>query len=366
MASSSSLDDILTVLERVPFLGGLRRDAGALRRVLYLRRVPRILAIAPRGAGKTSALNTLLDRPALPLDAALSHGAWIGVDAAGAKVDWLELDPIDPQAPSMLRRAFDERAVDVVLFFASPSQVEGGLGDVLDATRRALATLDARERPPFFAALAQADTAAKRGQPFGDAQRMTIDLLRQRLARQLSEAGVAASDVFALSSERADVDEPPYGARELSEAVVAAMPDEAMIEAARALHFAREGRTQVAQRVVQASGTLAVTVAVTPVPLSDMALIAPLQAMMVTAVAYISGRPWDLRTASEWVASVGLVGGAGLGLRWTAQQLVKLVPGAGSIVSASIAGAGTTALGKSAMAYFLGVPGNVPALPQTA
>jgi uncharacterized protein (DUF697 family) len=59
-----------------------------------------------------------------------------------------------------------------------------------------------------------------------------------------------------------------------------------------------------------------------------------------------------------------VVGGAGLGLRWTAQQLVKLVPGAGSIVSASIAGAGTTALGKSAMTYFLGVPGNVPALPQ--
>ena len=110
--------------------------------------------------------------------------------------------------------------------------------------------------------------------------------------------------------------------------------------------------------------TLAVTVAVTPIPLSDMALIAPLQAMMVTAVAYISGRPWDLRTAGEWIAGLGLVGGAGFGLRWSAQQLVKLVPGAGSIVSASIAGAGTTALGKSAMAYFLGVPGNTPALPR--
>lgn len=364
MGSTSSLDDVLAVLERVPFLGGLKRDAGALRRVVYLRRVPRIVVLAPRGAGKTHALNTLLDRPALPLDAPLSHGAWIGVDAAGAKVDWLELDPLDAGTPAALRRAFDERAVDVLLFLAGPTHVEAGLGDTLDGVRRAIETLTPKERPKLLAALSRADLVGTRGRPFDDSQRITIDLLRQRLERQLAEAGVIAADVFALSSESADPEEPPYGARELSEAILAAMPDEAMIECARALPFAREGRERVAQRVVQASGTLAVTVAVTPIPLSDMALIAPLQAMMVTAVAYISGRPWDLRTAGEWIAGLGLVGGAGFGLRWSAQQLVKLVPGAGSIVSASIAGAGTTALGKSAMAYFLGVPGNTPALPR--
>lgn len=365
MASSSSLADILAVLERVPFLGGLKRDAGALRRVVYLRRVPRVLVVAPRGAGKTSLLNTLLGRPALPLDAALSHGAWIGVDAAGAKVDWLELDPLDPGAPRAMRLALDERAVDVVLFLADPTQVEAGLGDALDGFKRSLATLELRERPTILAALTKSDRAAKGPGGFGDAQRITIDLLRQRLERQLGEAGIQPADVFAVSREPAAEDEPPYGARELSEAIVAAMPDEAIIECARAFHLAREGRERVAQRVVQASGTLAVTVAITPVPLSDMAIIAPLQAMMVTAVAYISGRPWDLRTAAEWATGLGVVGGAGLGLRWSAQQLVKLVPGAGSIVSATIAGAGTAALGKSAMAYFLGVPGNTPVLPAT-
>ncbi len=353
------------MLERVPFMGGLKRDAGALRRVVYLRRVPRVVVVGVRSAGKTSLLNTLLGRPALPLDQALSHGAWIGVDAAGAKVDWLELDPLDPEAPRALRLALDERAVDVVLFVADPSQVEAGLGDALEGLKRALATLELREQPTVLAALTKADRASKAGPGFGDSQRITIDLLRQRLERQLGEAGIKAADVFAVSQEAAAEDEPPFGGRELSEAIVAAMPDEAIIESARAFHLAREGRERVAQRVVQASGTLAVTVAVTPVPLSDMALIGPLQAMMVTAVAYISGRPWDLRTAAEWGAGLGVVGGAGFGLRFAAQQLVKLIPGAGSIVSATIAGAGTAALGKSAMAYFLGVPGNPPVLPAT-
>ena len=47
------------------------------------------------------------------------------------------------------------------------------------------------------------------------------------------------------------------------------------------------------------------------------------------------------------------MGGAAFGMRWGAQQLVKLVPGAGTLVSASVAGAGTLALGKSAVSYFV-------------
>jgi len=74
---------------------------------------------------------------------------------------------------------------------------------------------------------------------------------------------------------------------------------------------------------------------------------------MVTTLAYLSGRAWDTRTAIEWMASMGAVGGAGLGLRWGARQLFKLMPGAGSVVSAGVAGAGTAAMGHSALAFFM-------------
>jgi len=37
---------------------------------------------------------------------------------------------------------------------------------------------------------------------------------------------------------------------------------------------------------------------------------------------------------------------------------VKLVPGAGTLVGASVAGAGTLAIGRSAMAYFIDGPGH--------
>ena len=57
----------------------------------------------------------------------------------------------------------------------------------------------------------------------------------------------------------------------------------------------------------------------------------------------------DLRAAEPHV----LVGGLGMGLRFSAQTIAKLVPGAGNVVSAGVAGAGTTAMGQSAIRYFL-------------
>jgi len=101
-----------------------------------------------------------------------------------------------------------------------------------------------------------------------------------------------------------------------------------------------------------------------PVPFADAFFLLPMQAAMVTGIAYLSGRPWNRRAAAEWLASVGVVGGAGLGLRWSAQQLVKLVPGAGSIVGAGVAGAGTLAIGRSAIAYFVDGPGNLVRRPE--
>ena len=70
-------------------------------------------------------------------------------------------------------------------------------------------------------------------------------------------------------------------------------------------------------------------------------------------MAYLSGRSWDANTAAEWLGSLGVVGGLGMGLRFSAQTIAKLVPGAGSVVSAGVAGAGTTAMGQSAIRYFL-------------
>jgi uncharacterized protein (DUF697 family) len=52
------------------------------------------------------------------------------------------------------------------------------------------------------------------------------------------------------------------------------------------------------------------------------------------------------------MSAAGLNVISAVGLRALAQQLVKLIPGVGSVVSAAIASGGTYAIGKSAEAWF--------------
>ena len=336
-------DELMAVLDRVPFVSGLKRDLTSLSRLVVLGRP---------GSGRHRLLGALLGDEG---EAPEAEG-WRELLLRGRRVDWVSIDVTDDDPEPSLRAAraaADARRPDAVLLVATPEEVRRGLGVHLEVFSRALATLEEDgARPAAFAVMSRADTLIDDGVILGHADPNVSDA-RARFARQLREAGGPTEEVFAVAA-------PPgrretFGAAKLAEALVASLPEAARIEGARSFEGAADGRRRVARDLVQCCSTLAITVSLTPLPFSDLAVMAPLQGMMVTTLAYLSGRAWDRRTAAEWIASVGVVGGAGMGFRWGAQQLAKLVPGMGSIFSAGIAGAGTLALGRSATRYFLGI-----------
>ncbi len=89
-----------------------------------------------------------------------------------------------------------------------------------------------------------------------------------------------------------------------------------------------------------------------PVPIADIAILTPLQLLMIALVAGLSCRPLSLDSVPEYAAASGVNVAAAFGGRQLARQLVKFVPLAGLPASAAIAGASTFGLGKSAEAYF--------------
>ncbi|MFC8560231.1 GTPase [Peribacillus frigoritolerans] len=99
------------------------------------------------------------------------------------------------------------------------------------------------------------------------------------------------------------------------------------------------------------------TIALTPIPFSDIAILVPIQLILVIFIAYLSGSDIDKDTAKEFLLSIGGVGALGYGLRTFAQQGGKLLnlvlPGAGSAVSGALAFSGTYAIGKTAQAYYI-------------
>lgn len=103
--------------------------------------------------------------------------------------------------------------------------------------------------------------------------------------------------------------------------------------------------------------TIAGTVALTPIPISDIYVLLILQAVLVSLIASLSGRDISLETAKEFILSMGGIAGLGYTFKLIAQQASKLLnglwPGAGSAVSSAVAALGTSAIGKAAIRYYI-------------
>ena len=89
-------------------------------------------------------------------------------------------------------------------------------------------------------------------------------------------------------------------------------------------------------------------VAISPIPVSDVIVLIPMQSSMIIQIGVIYGYKITLKRAKEILA----VAGGGIVLRYAFQILVKFLPGAGSIIGPIIAYSGTVALGEAALTYF--------------
>jgi len=334
-----ALDQLVRVLDQVPLVSSIKNDLGGLRSLLLNRREPRIAALGPRGSGRSSLLRALIERRPIREPLHSDHGEWVHFEHEGAKVHWLEIDVSDDAARLQWKAALEKEVPDLVFLTFEPNNLDD-VKRVVERAKSLLLELPKDMSPlRVFPLLTHADLV---GRGVAD-----IEAARAGLEAKLSDAGLHADPPRAVSAIS------DHGLDGLSEAIVLALPEVARLEAARALTRATEARLRIGNEIVQACTAVSVTVGLTPIPFSDMVVLGPLQAMMVSSLAYLSGRAWDKKTVAEWVGSLGVVGGLGMGLRFSAQTIAKLVPGAGNVVSAGVAGAGTTAMGQSAIKYFL-------------
>jgi uncharacterized protein (DUF697 family) len=104
---------------------------------------------------------------------------------------------------------------------------------------------------------------------------------------------------------------------------------------------------------VKSTTAICAAIGAQPIPLADLPILTALQLVMVSGVMYISGRERSLRAATEFIAALGVNVGAGMILREGTRALLKFFPGWGNVVCGAVAGAGTYAIGRAAIVYFL-------------
>lgn len=113
----------------------------------------------------------------------------------------------------------------------------------------------------------------------------------------------------------------------------------------------------IAKKICAVFSGISSTVAITPIPVSDIYILLLIEMIEVSLIGLLSGREMDLNTAKEFIFSMGGVAGLGYALKLVAQQSIKLLnglfPGSGSAVSATIAAGGTYAIGRAAISYYI-------------
>lgn len=137
-----------------------------------------------------------------------------------------------------------------------------------------------------------------------------------------------------------------------SEAICAVLPDPARLEFARIVG-AKGAQAQIAGTLLKSFTAVCGVIGLQPIPLADMPVLTTLQSFMVGLIVYTSGRRVSPRLFAEFLGAMGLNIGAGILFRESARALVKIIPLWGNTVSGMVAGAGTYAIGRAAIAYFI-------------
>lgn len=144
----------------------------------------------------------------------------------------------------------------------------------------------------------------------------------------------------------------PQPASRLMALLCEQLPNEARVEMIR-ISGDRQAQAEVAQVLVKSTSAICAAIGAQPIPLADLPILTTLQLVMVSGIMNIAGRERSLRAATEFVAALGVNVGAGMVLREGARAVLKFFPGWGNVVCGMVAGAGTYALGRAAIVYFL-------------
>lgn len=312
-------DSLLTVYDRLTGLveklpGGLQkpilRELTPIRQVFLEQRPPRLMLVGnPMG----TAQEILGSLGATELETGGSDNGWRSYRVSG-RGEILILDARQDVSDEHVRMGLDRQHPDVVLFLEPP-----------DALAKDWKTSVARCGLVKSPVIAISPSSA------------------------LRLHGLLASEpTLAKRVPRVLVSGDPVAV----EAICAALPLPAQLEFAR-LTNARRAQAHIAGSLLKSFSAVCGVIGVQPIPLADMPILTTLQTLMVGMIIHTTGRPFSARLVAEFLGALGFNIGAGLVLREGARAVVRVVPIWGNAVSGFIAGAGTYAIGKAAIAYFI-------------
>lgn len=377
---------LLDQLSRLPppIRQPLEKELNELLHLVEDIRPPRFMLMGRRGAGKSSLINAIFDAPIAKVgavEAQTGKPKWYPYDRDGKQIEILDtrgiLEGGKPQEEDSaatpqesILEAVREKCPDIVMLLCKATEVDSAIEESLNVFEEILSQVEKLHEynPPVVGILTQCDQLApadilklptddeEKNQNINHAVKVLTRHLQSRVTLNDNFVEVVPISSFVRYREK---DGTPDANRDyrwnidrLTELLVEELPKGPDIAFAR-LARVRKFQRKIAANIVNICSAACSAVASSPIPGSDLPILGGVQLAMVVVIGYISGRELSLQAAGEFLAAFGINVGSGFVLREVARGLVKLLPGFGSVISAGVAFAGTQALGKAAVAYFI-------------
>ncbi|MBX3231117.1 MAG: 50S ribosome-binding GTPase [Labilithrix sp.] len=365
----------------------LRGKVALLRTILLEQRAPAFALVGRRGAGKSSLVNALFGAKVAEVGhvkAQTGRGKWFDHTSERGTISVLDTRGIqEGSKPDESDTSLDavksilvelkRKVPDVIVFLVKATETDSAIDADLDALERIYAEVERHHkfRPPLVAVATHCDVLEPKATRLhlDDDPREDIDEKLNRvgevehhLEEKIKARGKLAphlqwtrgiSSYMSFKADGALRSDERWRIDELVGALFKHVPDATRGTLVRIARV-RGLQEQLATDLTRATAVICTGIAAIPIPVADLFPITAMQAALVGAIAWLSGRPLDRRGATEFLAAMGANVGAGMVLREGFRALMKVVtPGYGSIISGAIAFAGTMAIGAAARQFFL-------------
>jgi len=382
MRNDESLKRILEVIDGVvgnlpnPPRESIRRKLDELRSLVMESRPPQLMILGRRGAGKSSLINAICGERVAETGSVLSQTGspvWYLAETSRGKIRILDTrglgDETKPESANFqdcldeIKSVVDSEVPDAILFLCKAKEVDSRIGEDVKNLKEIRGFIKNKHQynAPVVGIVTQVDELdPKRVEPpyENEVKKANIQIAVSALESAFRQNRIDLMRVIPISAyaeyqNGKRIYDNYWNIDKVVEYLVETLPKEAQLQMARIAKILSV-QTSMARTVIASTATICAGIAATPMPVGDIIPITTAQIGMIVTIGYISGRELSYDAAKEFLAAIGANVGAAFVLREAARALAKIVfPGAGNVVSAGVAFAGTWGIGEAAIAYFI-------------
>ncbi|MFF2456872.1 GTPase family protein [Peribacillus simplex] len=343
-------------------------------------REPRIALVGRRGSGKSSLINAMFGQERQYVSSVKSgtgKGKWLWypsdaepkirlLDSRGLGESEAPTEEFEEETPmDELIKAVTEEQPDVFLFLIKAKEADSRIEEDLQELKklRKIVKENHHYDVPVICVITQVDELDPphyKQVPFdaNPKKKQNIDEAIALMSKRFKESDIPLLNIIPTCSY-IDFDEGGnieydmrWNIELLSDYLIEALPSEAKLKTAKAMQ-SQFVKKKFARTIVGTFTAIAGIIGAEPIPFADFPILTGIQGLMIVVIGFIADKEINTKTASEFIAALGVNVGIGLLVREGVRAAVRFIPGAGLAVSGAVAGAVTYGIGQAAIAYFL-------------